>query len=117
MPKEIIEMPDGQGGMIKTEAERFSDGAKADIERQQKTLNEESVKAKMERVADCAEALNSYLKAYATDHTLDLDEMAAAMHLDQLNWREYWPEDHGGPEAFDLICDETYRWFEENKDK
>jgi hypothetical protein len=115
--KEIIEIPDGQGGMIETEAEKFSSGSKADTTRQQKTLEEEARKAREHRIGTAAEAHNNYVKAYATDHNMELEEIVAAMHLDMLNWREFYPKEEGGTKRYDEICDNTYLWFEENKNK
>lgn len=115
MSKEMVQIPDGNGGMIETEAEKFSDGASADAEKQQSRLDEEAAKAKETRIGAAAEAFNKYHKGYATDHRLSEDELVAAMHLELLNWREFWPKELGGVERFDEICDETYTWFEENK--
>lgn len=117
MTKEMIEIPDGEGGMAKVEANKFSDGATANVDKQQAVLAAEATKAREERIGACAEAHNRYVKGYASDHNMDLEEVAAAMHLDMLNWREFWPKDAGGIEGYDAICDETYTWFEENKNK
>ncbi len=115
--KEKIKMPDGRGGFIQMEADKFSDGATADIDRQQKKLNEEKLKAHEERVGKAAEKFNSFHKAYATDYGITGEEIVKAVYLELLNLKEFYPADLGGPPRVDELCGEVFEWFEENKNK
>jgi len=110
MHKEKIQLPDGKGGYVTTEAERFSGGS-ADRDKQNEKLRAESLKAHEERVGKAAEAFNGYHKLYASDHALSGEEVVKAVYLELLNLREFYPENMGGPLRVDDLCEETYTWF------
>lgn len=117
MTTEKIQMPDGSGNWKEVEAKKISDGASADVDKQQKALNEEKQKAHEERVGKAAEKFNEYHKAYATDYALTEEELVKAVYLELLNLKEFYPKDLGGPKRVDELCEEVWAWFEENKNK
>lgn len=114
MAKELIEIPSGAGKTIKVEATRH-EGKK--FEGTAAKVKEESEKAYWERIGKAAEAFNSYHKAYGTDFSLEPEEIVAAMYLEILNWKEFYPKELGGPKHFDEICKEVWQWFEDHKNK
>ena len=105
-------MPNGED----VEAEKVS-GSTANVEKQQKVLAEEASKAKEERILAAAEYFNKMHKVYARDYMLSEDEVVAAMFLENLNCREFYPEELGGTEEYDRVTSEMFAWFEENKNK
>lgn len=109
-------MTEGADGLM-SGAVKVNDGAAADREKQEKKLEQDAYDAKIERIGMAAEAFNRYHKAYGTDHHLEPEELIAGIHLELLNCREFYPKELGGKATFDAICDETHKWFEENKDK
>ena len=110
MTKEKIQVPDGKGGYVTTEAHRFSGGS-ADRDKQNERLRAEAKKAHEERVGKAAEAFNSYHKLYASDHALSGEEVVKAVYLEMLNIKEFYPADIGGPQRVDELCTEVYEWF------
>ena len=114
MTKEMIQMPDGKGGFIEMEAEKFSGGA-ADRNKQNEILQAEAQKAHEERVGKAAEAFNGYHKLYASDHGLTGEEVVKAVYLELLNIKEFFPESMGGQKRIDELCTETYEWFQTQK--
>jgi len=113
--KEKISMPDGRGGYIQMEADKFSDGATANIDKQQQKLDEEKKKAHEDRVGKAAEKFNKFHKAYAMDHGITGEEIVKAAYLELLNLKEFYPSELGGPARVDELCGEVYTWFEKNK--
>ena len=111
MSVDKVTMPNGE----EVPAKRVP-GSSADKEKQQKILAEASAKAKTERIGKAAEYFNAMHKAYARDYALSEDEVVAAMFLENLNCREYYPEEHGGTEEFDRITTDVLAWFDENKE-
>ena len=114
MTKEI-EIPDGQGGMKKV----IPDGVHPwkTFEGQDKRFIEEQEKAAWERIGHAAESFNAFHKAYATDHGLTQEELIGAAYLENLNLREFYPQESGGPKAYDEVCKRIWQWFELNKNK
>jgi hypothetical protein len=112
MPVDQVRMPNGE-----TVAAQRVAGSSADVEKQQQILAEEAAKGKEERIAKAAEYFNAMHKAYARDHMLSEDEVVAAMFLENLNCREFYPEELGGTEEYDRVTGEILAWFEANKDK
>ncbi len=110
MEKELVQVPDGKGGFSEVEAERFN-GGDADRDKQNQVLAEESKKAHEERIGEAAEAFNGYHKLYASDHSLDHEELVKAVYLELLNLKEFYPPHMGGSKRVDEICTETYEWF------
>jgi hypothetical protein len=117
MTTEKVQMPDGKGGFEEVEADKFSDGAAANVNKQQDKLNEEKQKAHEERVGSAAEAFNRYHKAYATDYGISEEELVKAVYLELLNLKEFYPADLGGEKRFDEMTEEVFAWFEQNKNK
>jgi hypothetical protein len=68
-----------------------------------------------QRIGEAAQKFNEYHTAYGIDHRLETEEIAAAVYLELLNIREYYPERLGGTAAFDKICADTVAWFNTNK--
>lgn len=109
-----IEIPDGSGGYKKVMAEERP-GQTAKNQPQQERFAQEQEKAAWERIGYAAEAFNRYHKAYGTDSGLSQEELVAAAYLENLNLREFYPPELGGPEGYDKICKEVWEWFEKNK--
>jgi len=107
----MVKVPNGDGGFDEVPAtvhEGKSFGNPSE------KIQEEAEKAAWERIGSAAENFNKYVKAYATDHALETEELVAAMYLEILNWRKFYPEDLGGVERFDTICKQVNDWFEAN---
>ncbi len=117
MTKEMVQMPDGEGGFKDVEADRFSDGATADNKKQQEKLDAERLQAHEERIGKAAEEFNRFHKAYATDYALTEEELVKTVYLELLNLKEFYPEELGGSKRVDELCREAFKWFEENKNK
>ena len=117
MGQENIQVPDGKGGYKTISANKFSDGAVADVSRQQKALDKEKKEAHEHRIGSAAEAFNKYHQAYATDYNLSEEELVKALYLEALNVKEFYPVELGGKERVDELCQEAFDWFEENKSK
>ncbi len=115
MSKELIDMPDGKGGFKKVEAEKFSEGAEADMSKQEKALQEEQQKAHEERVGKATEEFNRFHKAYATDYNLTEEELVKATYLELLNLKEFYPKELGGSARVDEVCREAWEYFEKHK--
>jgi len=112
--KELIEVPAGAGKTAKILATRH-EGKKFDGVKEK--AQEEGEKAYWERVGKAAEAFNSFHKAYGTDFGLEAEEIVAAMYLELLNWREFFPTELGGTKCFDDKCKEVWSWFEDHKNQ
>lgn len=110
-----IEIPDGQGGMKKVVPDGVHQGKT--FEGQDKRFMEEQEKAAWERIGRAAESFNAFHKAYATDHGLTREELIGAAYLENLNLREFYPQEFGGPKEFDEVCKRVWEWFELNKNK
>jgi hypothetical protein len=70
-----------------------------------------------QRVGAATEKFNQYLKMYGNDYNLTREELAQALYLEVLNWKEFWPDAQGGPAKFDELSKEVWNWFQANKDK
>lgn len=86
------------------------------------TANTEKQMAALEldhwnRVGAATEKFNLYLKMYGNDYNLTREELAQALYLEVLNWKEFWPDAQGGPAKFDELSKEVWNWFQANKDK
>jgi hypothetical protein len=114
MTKELIEVPIGAGKTAKVSATRHEGKKFNGVETK---VQAEGEKAYWERVGKAAEAFNAFHKAYGTDFNLEPEEIVSAMYLEILNWKEFYPENLGGPKHFDEICKEVWAWFEDNKNK
>ena len=114
MAKQIIDFPDGKGGMRKVEAEPFA-GQKHDEERAAKAFDKAISESAWIRVGRAAEAFNKFHRAYATEEGLTKEEFMAAVYLENLNMREFTPKEDGGSEYYDHICKLTWEEFERKK--
>jgi len=74
-------------------------------------------KSHWQRVGAAAERFNQHLKMYGNDYNLTQEEIAQALYLEVLNWKEFWPDAQGGPAKFDELSKEVWNWFQANKDK
>ena len=110
-----IEVPDGEGSMKEVEADSVHEGKT--FEGQEERLMEHSEEAAWTRIGKAAHAFNEFHKAYATDHGLTHEELVAAIYLENLNMKFFYPEEQGGPERYDEQCKKVYVWFMDNKDK
>lgn len=105
-------IPDGEGGWKLVEA--VGDDVKVDIsqEKVQDRLQKAQEGDFFLRVGECTQSLNKFLEIYANDHDLSPEEVMAAVYLENLNNREFYP---GGTEKYDTICKDIWAWFQENK--
>lgn len=94
---------------------KVSDGATADKDRQEKEFKTKQAEARTERIGHAAEIFNKYHVAYASEHNLEPDELVAAVFLENLNCREFYPSRLGGPAGYDQICQQVSDWFQKNK--
>lgn len=115
MTTERVDVPTGVGS-VPVEMERH-DGQSVDIERSNKILAEAKEKAAWERIGKAAESFNAMHQAYATDYGLTEEELSAAVYLENVNMREFYPERLGGPKGYDDLCKATWDWFQKQKNK
>lgn len=115
MSKEVVDVPTGVGA-VPVEMTRH-DGQSVNMERSNAILAEAREKNSWDRIGKAAEAFNKMHQAYATDFGLTEEELSAAVYLENLNMRDFFPPNLGGPEAYDKLCKATWEWFEEQKKK
>jgi hypothetical protein len=113
MEKEFIDVPDGNGGWKKVEAEKFP-GSKQNPEKAAHAMAKAQESDFFKRVGACTEALNSFIKLYGRDHGMTHEELAAAVYLENCNNRHFFPD---GIAKFDKICQDVWTWFQENVNK
>jgi hypothetical protein len=92
-------------------------GKSVDLAKSKKIFTETQETSWWERVGKTAEAFNRMHLAYANDYQLDPEEIAAAVYLENLNMREFYPTNLGGLKSYDELCVATWKWFEEQKKK
>jgi hypothetical protein len=109
-----VKVPDGKGGFVDITAERVA-GQTANQKKQQAALDAQL--NKWTKIGTAAERFNKYLRMYGNDYNLTREELAQALYLEILNWKEFWPADLGGPAHFDTLSKEVWDWFQENKTK
>jgi hypothetical protein len=97
--------------MIKTE------GKSVDMAKSQKVFLDAQETAWWERVGKATEAFNAMHQSYATDYHLAPEEVAAAVYLENLNMREFYPAELGGIKGYDDMCKAVWTWFEQQKKK
>jgi len=114
MPKELIDFPDGKGGMMRVEAERHP-GKTHNEEKAAKIFDKAVTESTWIRVAKAAESFNKFHRAYATENGLTEEEFAAAVYLENLNMRTYFPANLGGAQYYDKICKLTWEEFERKR--
>lgn len=112
-----IDIPDGNGGWKQVEATEFTAATKPDRKTQTNILSTQATKDRMDRITRATEACINILTAYGTEQDLSTDELGAAMYLAVLNYRQFYPEDKGGIEAFDSICADIATYFKANLPK
>lgn len=113
MAKELIDLPDGNGNWTKVEAEKVP-GSKQDPEKAAHAMAKAQEADFFNRVGTCTEALNKFIKLYGSDHGLTIEELSAAVYLENCNNRHFFPT---GVEKFDRICQDVWTWFQENVNK
>lgn len=92
-------------------------GQSVDMSRSKKVFVEAQETAWWERVGKAAESFNAMHQAYALDYHLTPEEIAAAVYLENLNMREFYPADLGGLKGYDELCKAVWAWFEKQKNK
>lgn len=105
-----IDLPDGEGGWVKTDALKF-EGSKQNPQKTSDAMEKAQRTDFFTRVGKCTEALNKYLRMYSKDHGLKPEEVAAAVYLENCNNKYFFPEDQGGTEKFDSITKEIWYYF------
>jgi hypothetical protein len=111
----IVNVPTGVGDVPVTMQKH--DGQSVDIERSKRILAEAQEKTSWERIGQAAEAFNAMHQAYAADYGLTPEELSAAVYLENINMREFFPIELGGPTGYDNLCKATWAWFETQKNK
>lgn len=92
-------------------------GKSVNVDRSNKVFIEAQETAWWERVGKAAEAFNAMHLAYANDFRLTAEEISAAVYLENLNMREFFPENIGGAKGYDDLCKAVWHWFEQQKKK
>ena len=110
--KRKVRIPDGNGGLIYKETTEEPKTMTLPENKAQNNLQKEQEKDFFARVGACTDYINSSLKFYVDDHALSTEEVIAAVYLENLNHREYYPD---GTEKYDKICKDVYNWFQANK--
>lgn len=90
-------------------------GQSANASKQQQAFQAAQEKTHWEQVGKAAESFNRYLHQYSSDYNLSQEEMAQALYLEVLNWKEFWPAAQGGPAKFDELSKDVWNWFQANK--
>jgi len=111
--KTRVKIPTSGGGWTEVDATEHP-GQKQDPEKAARAMAEAQEKDFFNRVGACTEALNRFLKVYASDHGLEIEEIIAAVYLENCNNRFFYPEERGGKKRFDKITEEVWAWFKEN---
>ncbi len=112
-PAKKIKVPTGDGGWKEVEATQHP-GQTQNPEKVEAAMAQAKEKDFYIRVGRCTEALNKFLKVYATDHGLTPEEVVGAVYLENCNNRFFYPEDLGGKERFDATVATIWSWFKEN---
>lgn len=102
--------------MDKMKGERIP-GQTANVDKQQQVMAAASEKAHWDRIAHATESINKYIQSYGKDYNSTPEELAQAIYLEVINWKEFWPTDKGGPAQFDVLSKEVWDWFQANKTK
>jgi hypothetical protein len=110
--KRKVRIPDGKGGWTYAETTEEAKKVEYPKEKAQENLQKEQEKDFFSRVGACTDALNNFLKFYVNDNGLSAEEIMAAIYLENLNNREFYP---GGTEKYDNVCKDVYNWFQANK--
>jgi hypothetical protein len=92
-------------------------GQTANKDKQAQVMATASEAAHWERVGKASEAINKYAMLHMKDYHLTHEEMAQAIYLEVINWKEFWPTDLGGPAQFDALSKDVWDWFQANKNK
>lgn len=93
------------------------DGQSVDMDKSKKVFQEAQENAWWERVGKATEAFNAMHLSYAKDFHITPEEVAAAVYLENLNMREFYPAEMGGKEGYDELCKAVWSWFEQQKKK
>ena len=94
-----------------------TEGKSVDMAKSQKVFLDAQETAWWERVGKATEAYNAMHQSYATDYHLAPEEVAAAVYLENLNMREFYPAELGGMKGYDDLCKAVWTWFEQQKKK
>jgi len=112
--KELIDFPDGKGGYKKVEAERVP-GQTQNEEKAARAFDKAVKESTWIRVSRAAEAFNKMHRAYQAEEQLTIEEFTAAVYLEILNMRAFFPERYGGADHHDMICKKTWEYFEKKR--
>jgi hypothetical protein len=105
-------IPDGKGGWKLVDVTGEKKKVSASPEKIQERLLDAQEKDFFMRVGACTDSLNKYLGLYAKEHNLSPEEIIAAVYLENINNREFFPD---GIEKFNRICEDVWNWFQKNK--
>jgi len=109
MPEKDILVPDDKGNFVRVQRQ--------DTEKAESSLEKTRGDDFFIRVGACTQSLDAFLKAYAVDYGLTLEETLASVYLLNLNNREFAPENtENWKEYFDDVCKYTWNWFVKNKE-
>jgi len=107
-----VKLPDGKGGWKETETTADTVTVKTDTKKSQDKLQAAQEKDFFARVGACTAALNRFLEIYRNDHELNDAEAVAAVYLENINNRTFFP---AGTAQYDKICKDVWDWFQVNK--
>lgn len=111
----MVNMPTAAGEV--SVAMNAHPGQTVDLKKSQEIMADAQEKAAWERIGRAAEAFNKMHQAYATDYALTPEELSCAVYLENVNMREFFPEDLGGTKGYDALCKAVWNWFSEQKNK
>jgi len=112
--KRTIDFPDGKGGYKPVEAEEVP-GQQQDEDKASRAFDRAVKDSTWIRVSRAAEAFNKMHRAYQAEEQLTVEEFTAAVYLEILNMRTFFPENLGGSAYHDKICKLTWEYFERKR--
>ena len=113
MAERTIRIPDDKGNFVEIVATEVT---RKDPKKAENGLEKARGDDFFIRVGACTDSLNSFLKAYAVDYGLTLEETLASVYLLNINNREFSPENaENWQEYYDGVCKYVWDWFIKNK--
>jgi hypothetical protein len=111
---ESISVYDGKGGFKQVPA-----GTKVELDKEklEKAREDAARRDFFTRVSTFSHFINKVYIAYANDHGLTAEEIAAGMYIESCSIRHFYPPQNGGTPAYDKLVEECWAWFKEELKK
>lgn len=87
------------------------------LEEKQRELATKAVADAMAEASGDVEEVMCLLTQRWTEKGFTPEQIVWCIALTTINWRETFPDKHGGKEAFDRICRDAKAYYDANKDK